>query len=29
MEEALELGGYDSVEEMDKDLARRAGKMSL
>jgi hypothetical protein len=28
VEEALELGNYESIEEMDKDLAKRARKMS-
>jgi hypothetical protein len=27
VEEALELGNYESIEEMDKDLARRSKKM--
>jgi hypothetical protein len=28
VEEALELGNYESIEEMDKDLAKRSKKMS-
>lgn len=29
VEEAMELGGYGSIEKMDKDLARRTRKLSL